>query len=243
MEEIAICFITHNNFFETKYFVQNLLYKTKHKYRLHILDNCSDDERVVKYLEQVAEDTKGYFYHADDHLSHSECLNRLLGSVYQEYCTILPLGAMINENWLIDLKTQYSTLNNSGVLSIRNGSELLALSPQLHNTLENGESELKNVYVTQYFTVEGVLFFRKNITLTIGPFETDNLEGFEEKEFTLRAYLNGYINHYISRQVYYQLPITDEVLKPKISVENEKNYKKHIDNFIKTKHKKQNVTL
>ena len=182
MEQIAICIITHNHLFETKYFVQNLLLKTKHKYRLHILDNSSDDERVVEYLEQVAEDTKGYFHHAEEVMTQGECLNHLLGSVYQEFLAFVPVNALINENWLIDLKTQYSTLNNSGVLAIRNGDEELALSPQLHNTLNGHESELLNVLTTKYYTVDNLIFFRKDLTLTLGPFETDKLEAFEKKE-------------------------------------------------------------
>ena len=242
MQEIAICIITHNNFFETQYFIQNLLFKTKHKYALHILDNASSDLRVVDYLEKVCEDTKGYFYHAEQPLNIGECHNHLLGSVYQDFNVFIPVHALINENWLIDLVTQYSTLNNPGVLSIRNGSESLSLSPQLHHSLNSGESELKNVLTSEYYTIEGIMFFKKALTLTIGPFECDKLEGFEQKEFTLRTYLNGYINHYISRQIYYKLPIKDKVLFPIKTEQTEKRYKKHIDKFIKNKHK-ENVLL
>ena len=237
MQELAICIISHNHFFETQYFLQNLLFKTSHKYRLHILDNASSDMRVVEYLEQVCSDTKGYFHHAENEMNVGECLNHLLGSVYQDYCVFVPMNALINENWIIDIIAQYSILNNPGVLSIRNGSENLAFSPQLHNTLNGGESELKNVLTSEYYTVEGVMFFKKDLILTIGPFECEKLDGFEQKEFTLRAYLNGYTNHYISRQVYFKLPITDNVVFPLKTEENEKYYKKHIDKFIRKKHK------
>ena len=129
---------------------------------MHILDNASSDTRVVEYLEKVCEDTKGYFYHAENTMNVGECLNHLLGSVHQEYCAFVPVDALVNQNWLIDLLTQYSILNNSGVLSIRNGSEKLALSPQLHKKAVYGEeAELKNVLTNEYYTVEGSAIFQK----------------------------------------------------------------------------------
>ena len=104
MKQVSICIITNNNFLRTKYFVQNLLFKTSHKYKLHILDNNSSSIELKKYINEVTIDTGGVFINSQEDLSISECYNKLLNTVENNFCVFVPITALVTKNWAKNLK-------------------------------------------------------------------------------------------------------------------------------------------
>lgn len=240
-DEIAICLITNNLYFETRYCIENLISKTQCKMRFYVLDNASSDKNIIEYCKTLCEQTGGYFHQEYSEVSVSKAMNLLLKRVSEKFCVLFPVNCFVHNHWLEDLIHFKKTIHNSGCISIRNGFEKVEFMPVLHHSPVLPEDELLNVYVTENNSVEGLMMFEKStIDEKVGFFDEQLTEkGCEHLEFCFRFTLNGFQNFYIRKQTLIKLPLPNDVLFPKRNehaiFELKQAVKFMLDNQIKRK--------
>lgn len=234
--EIIVCLITHNNYYQTRYCIENLTQKTSHKFRLHILDNNSDDKKLLSYLEQVTKDIKkGFLIKQNQKLPLSECYNILLTTCDKNICVLFPVNCIVDNYWLEDLVTSLDTIQNCGCACIRPVGSKIEFSPVLTKSLFDKEDSLENVLVTNDQT-NTVIAIKQEIVQQVGMIDKDlNAPGFELPEFALRVKVNGFNNYFIRKQSVFKLDIKDEVLFPKITKDSIKNFKETVNLMFKYK--------
>ena len=234
--ETVICLITNNNYFETRYCIENLMSKTSLPFRLHIVDNNSSDVRLTNYLNKITKDiSKGFLYKQNKQISLSECNNLLLTTAGENNCVLFPINCIVDNNWLEDLSTSLQMIKNVGCACLRPTNAKIEFSPVLKESLYAGEDVLENVMQTNE-KVSTVLAFKPEILKVAGVFDVNlNAHGFELSEFCLRVRVNGYSNYYIRKQTVYKMPIKNEILFPKIVEENIVKFKETVNLMFKYK--------
>jgi GT2 family glycosyltransferase len=171
MDDVAICIVTHNDFFVTKLTIERLLKKTGIKPRLYLVDNGSTDQRVIDFCAEICKQNAGYFKILKEQKGYSQALNEVLRIVYQKYCVVFPINAFVHENWLEDLIENMKSIPTVGISSIRHGGEKTHFMPLIHLCDSKPEDELRNVLITENNSVEGILCFDRNKCDTIGFFD------------------------------------------------------------------------
>jgi len=235
MKEIAICLIIHNDYYATRYCIENLMSKTNHKFRFQIVDNASTDENVIEYIKTLAEKEKGHLHRFSEQKSLTECYNYLLQTVYQEYCIIFPLNCIVGFNWLEDLITSAEKIENFGCVCIRPIGMEIQFLPVLHTSILEPEDYLENVIETRD-AINTVVLFKKELTSIVGNFDVHlQSPGFELSEFCFRIKVNGFQNYYIRKQMLYKMRINNEVLFPKMNKDNIAQFKEAIEIMFKVK--------
>ena len=234
MDEVGICIVTHNDYFMSKLVIDRLLEKTSLKPRLYIVDNGSSDQRTVNYCAEVCSKNAGYFRILKQGKKYTEALNELLRIVHQKYCVIFPINAIVYQNWLEDLIYYIKAYESVGVTSIRSGSENVHFMPLLHKSSSKPEDELRNIFITENNTVEGILCFDRSKFDEVGFFD-EKLQhrGFEQHEFCFRIASLGMNNIYIRKQTYVKIPLENEVLFPKKTKEGMDEFKMNVEWMIK----------
>jgi len=236
MKQVSICIITCNNFLRTKYFVQNLLFKTSHKYKLHILDNNSSSTELKKYINEVTIDTGGVFINSQQDLSISECYNKLLNTVENKFCVFVPITALVTKNWLIGLVTSFKEVPNSGIVGIRSGlMSNVIFTPQLHET--NNASKLLNVMTECTEWISGIAFFETEHVKKHDFIEEDMVEGYEIEYMCYKLKLEGKISYYVRNQFAFNQKIESEKILPNKSLEKQKLLYEKLDKMIKNNYK------
>lgn len=233
-EEIAICLVTHNNYWITRYAIENLLSKTRCKTRLYIVDNGSDDSKIIDYCKSICDTTGGYFRQLPEKVSYSVAINNMIRIVYQKYCVLFPINSLVHKDWLEDLYHYHQIIDNPGCLAIRNGFEKLIFMPILHKCDSLPEDELRNILISENNVVEGLFMFEREKLTEIGFFD-ENLKhkGYEQSDFCFRFSATGLNNIYIRNQSLIKLHLQDDVLFPKRTKDGMNELKEQIDWMIK----------
>jgi len=234
--ETVICLITYNNYYETRYCIENLIAKTSLPFRLHIVDNNSSDARLTKFLQKITKDiSKGFLYKQDKQISLAECYNLLLTTAGNNNCVLFPVNCIVYYNWLEDLNTSLEMIKDCGCACIRPTNTKIEFSAVLKHSLFDGEDIIENVLHTNE-KVSTVIAFKPDILKAAGVFDVNlNANGFELSEFCLRVRVNGYNNYYIRKQAVYKMPFKNEVLFPKITDESILKFKETVNLMFKHK--------
>jgi glycosyltransferase involved in cell wall biosynthesis len=232
-ESIAVCIVVNDLYFESRYVVENLINKTKLKFKLYVLDNASSDERVKEYYSKLCEKKKWLYQSSESKLNYSKALNTLLKLVTEDYIALIPVNCLLNSNWLEDLLSNIKTVDSSGLISIKNSIDKLFLVPVLHHSPKSYEDKLKNVYVSETNAVEGVLFFNKNICFEKVGFFNEKFEnnGYEQIEFSYRFTKQGFNNIYIRKQSLIKLNLQNQIIFPKKTKDGFLELKEEIKNM------------
>ena len=234
MDEVGICVVIHNNYFTTRYNLENLLRKTKVKTRLYIVDLSSEEKHLSEFCKQLCSTTGGYYKLIDQKKKYSEALNDLLRIVTQKHVVIFPVNGLVHQNWLEDLLYYQKMIPSIGITSIRSSMENLNWIPLIHSDESKPEDELRNVLITENNSTEGILCFQTDKLLRIGYFD-EKLQhsGFEQAEFSFRMASIGLNNIYIRKQTYIRTALYDDILFPKKSKLAMDEFKMNIDWMIK----------
>jgi hypothetical protein len=128
--EVAIFMVTNNNFFETKYCIENLIQKTNFAFRLYILNFNTTDKEFISFLNHLPETVNCFVTHLTK-TTMAETYNKMLDMVYQKYIVFMPYNALVNDNWIVDLIHSYNCIENSGCISIKSSTENLYLTSVL----------------------------------------------------------------------------------------------------------------
>lgn len=234
VKPIAVCILTNNLYFETRYVIENLIAKTKCKIRLYIFDNASTDQRIIEYCHNLCKETKGYFKALPKVESISEATNKMIKIIDQENCVLFPVNCLVNNNWLEDLLFYSKNIDNLGCISIRNTFEKVHLMPILHKTTSKPEDELKNIYITENNSVEGLMFFKRSIIDQIGLMdERLQYPGCDYLELCFRFSAHGYHNIYIRNQTLIKLNLDNQIIFPTKTKESVEELKQQIEIMYK----------
>lgn len=236
MDEIGVCIVVNELYYQVRYCIENLVSKTKCNIRLHILDNGSKDERTIDYLDTVCKEKKWFLKRLDKPVSFQDANNLIIQHSYQKYVCMFPVNVFVNKNWCEDLYNEYIISDIPGVLGIRDGFEKVSLVPVIHKC-EAKDDYFKNVWFSDNNTIKGILFFSRERLNQTGVFDTRFIApGYEVDEFTFRFSANGYNNYYITNQTCTKVSLNNEILFPSKTIEGNKVFKAEIDTMVKTKH-------
>jgi hypothetical protein len=216
-ESIAVCVVVNDMYFESRYAVENLINKTKLKFKLYVLDNASSDQRIKEFYSKFCEKKKWSYQLTESKLNYSQATNTLLKSVTEDYIALVPINCLVHTNWLEDLLSNIKIVDSPGLISIKHSTDKLFLVPVLHHSPKSYEDKLENVYVSETNAVEGLLFFNRNVCLQKVGFFNEKFEntGYEQIEFSYRFSKQGMNNIYIRKQSLIKLPLQNDVLFPK----------------------------
>lgn len=236
MEQIAVCMVVNDLFYETKYCIESLCATTSCDLRLHILDNGSEDEKLIAYLKEVCAENKWFLKRVENPVPVAEAWNLIIQHSYQNWVCIFPMNILVRENWAEDLMAEYLSSEKAGVISIRNGTEKLSLIPVIHKC-ETKDDYFKNVWFNDNNFVEGIQFFHRDRMKPVGVFDTSlNAVGYEQFEWSFRFHANGFTNYYIPEQSCVKLDMENDVLFPKKNTKGAENLKSAIEIMFKTRH-------
>jgi hypothetical protein len=226
MKKIAICIVSKGNLEMLKFCVENSLQKTS--IYANYFFNC--DDVTLDYCNSIAKKTEGSVIKYDDSLAKS--YNQLLLND-ADYYVIFPINIIVNNFWLEDLINTYESVENCGVLSIKNSFEKLETTTILHKTISSSEDILKIVYKQENNFIDGILFFHKSILENVGKFDLNCQEAFFKNNFSWRSGMMNYQNFYIKEQQLIELPLIDEKLNPVKTYDALRCFKKEIEHMFK----------
>ena len=119
----------------------------------------------------------------------SECCNQLLRIASGKFICVFYEYGYLEDHWLSMLIDYHKSIPKSGVLGINNFS-LMDTSYEM-----NEQYDLVEVYRNEENIVHGIIFFDKDVLVTIGGFKPHlNLE-YLQWDFCNRLSLHGYINY------------------------------------------------
>lgn len=216
-KSIAVCIVTNNLYFETKYAIENLLSKTKLNVKLYIVDNASANPQTIELGREMCKKTKGNFFTLEQPQKMVCALNILLRHVKEKQIVIFPVNHFVHTNWLEDLIHYESKIVNVGALGIRNQHSNINFIPILHENVVELEDKLEHAWLNPSNTVEGLFLINKSILEKVGVLdETFKNTGLEFGEWMFRISATGYQNVYIRNQFAIKLDhIDNEVIFPK----------------------------
>ena len=233
-KSIAICVVTNNSYWESRYCIENLLAKTKLRFRLYVVDNGSKDTRIKDYCRKLCIDHKGYFKELPEVVSLSVAWNHAMKIVGEDKCVLFPLNCLVNHNWLEDLYYYHEVIQNVGCIGIRNGFEKLHFMPLVHSNINSQEDPLENVFISSNNSIEGVMMFDPKILLETGYLDTQlHFTGCEFLEWVFRVSALGVQNIYIRNQTLIHLHLRNEILFPKKSKDAIEELRINIEAMVK----------
>jgi hypothetical protein len=238
IKKIAVCIIANDNYWQTRYCIENLLENTTFSPKLYILNNGSTDKRLVDYCESLCYEIYGVHIVEQTPISLPSAKNKLLKMVEEEYICLMPPTLLVEKWWLEQLYCAYENSHSAGMLSIRSGKEKLVIAPYLHKSATD-DDYLENGWFQENNSVEGIMFFNKNIINEIGYFDEElDAVGVEDMDYTFRVSASGYKNFYIAKQSVVKIPTENKILFPQISVEALRTLRKNIEEMTKSKNYK-----
>lgn len=223
--EVAICIVANSSFYETVYAIENLVANTKVPFKLYIYNL---NPRLKTYFELLIShvcDCEIIDYTSDnENVTLGMIYNNFLEAASEKYGVIFPTNAVVNKNWLMELKYAYENYENSGCISIKQNVADLKLSALLFT---GEEDEMKTVYVNRnnYFTDFVFFQFHKCVANGIGHFHISGLHGLEIAEWSFRWFASGMNNYFIKYQNAIRLKVTDNFLYPEIDKKTVSNFK------------------
>jgi len=230
---VGLCLVVNNSYYETRYCIENLLAKTKYKFRFYIIDNGSTDGRIIEYCRKLCSESGGYFKSIEQK-SVSVAFNTALRIVGEDYSVVFPVNLLVNKNWLEDLIHDAQKINNSGALSIRTGFEKVSFVPLLHKSETEPEDTLLNIHLNENNIVDGLMCFKTEILKETGYFDEHIVNsGYELIELCFRIGAHGFHNFYIRNQNLIKLHLANEVLFPPRLKNGVEELKVHINAMYK----------
>lgn len=229
MNSLAVFIVVNNFYQQTKFCIENLCKKTNIDLKLHILDNGSKDKRVTEYLEKLCLEKKWKLTKKEQPVKLSEAYNTIMQSIDSKFYCVFPLNVIVNKNWAERLIFEYQNCQEAGVISIKNGEEELKFLPILYS-----DDYVKNVWLSEDNTIEGIMFTEKEKILKVGLFDEKNkIQGFEQKDWSFRFSGNGFKNFYINQNSCIKLEYNNEILFPTKNKDSQKNFKEEIERMVK----------
>lgn len=234
MTEIGIYLVVNDLYYQTKYCIENLTSKTERNIRLHILDNGSQDERVINYLKEISKNNTCFVKRLDYPVSLSEAYNTIIQYSYQELFCLFPVNVLVNEFWCEELISEYTQAENPGIIGIRNGFESLKLSTIIYKS-NDPEGYLKNVWISENNNVDGLMFMSREKFNKIGNFNTKlDAPGYESAELCFRFLAHGMTNFYIQKHTCSRANLDNTYLFPTKTYDGAKKLKQQIEVISKT---------
>lgn len=238
MQNISINIVVTDNYWESRYCIENLLSKTTLKPKIYIIDNGSKDDRVEKWSIEFCKEHKGYFKRLTETVSLEKEYNAFLKAMtllpsLEDYICLLPCNLLVHQNWLESLYSSYTSCEDTGIVSIRTGEEKIALAPILHKAVK-GEDYLDNVWLSDNNSVEGLLFFKSDLLNKIGYFDENlNAIGFNVADFCFRASATGHKNFYTTKQTCVKTQIENELLFPAKTEDSYNVFKNEVERMVR----------
>ena len=241
MKTVAICISVKDNFWATRYVIENAMSKVNKegiKADLFIFSNGNNDQRISDYFTNS--DSVLYYFANEDTCKMTTSYNDLFKAVQEkghEYICILPSDTLVNESWLDDLIYFSDSITDSGIVGIRKGGENVHLSPLLNH------DHLINVWVAEGNFVSGVCLFKTELLELVGGFD-DSLKagGFESDQFCFRVSSSGKRNFYIPKQDSVKTYEINELYNPKRTKENYSIFASNIQEMFLSKNFKKSLT-
>jgi hypothetical protein len=213
---VTICLITHDNYWLSRYSIENLLQKAEiADMELFIVDNGSTDQRIIDYGKKVAT------YHIEQETisSNAFCYNEMFKKIESEWICIFPVGVMVNENWLFDLMAAAEQVENAGVAAIHAYGRKGSLHPLLTNS-----DEMRHVWSTIEGDISGVLLFNKSIIKGIGGFDLGlSKDSLAQRQFAFRVQRAGRHTFFIHEQSATDMMNRDGLINPEDILSYETN--------------------
>ena len=230
--KIAVCIVALNNYYQTRYCIENLFDKAKMPLSLYLFTNSATDLRLLDYCINLCRDTGHTHIHKSHILTRAGGKNTMLKEVKEEYICIFPADYLVSNDWEQELYYNAVNIDNAGVLSIRNGKENLVLTSFLHRS-ESGEDYMDNAWLpADKGYINGLMFFNKKVVDEIGYFDEDmSMYGFDEDDFIVRANAVGFNNFYIRKQTAIKVCKQEAVKKTQ---ETYKIFKDNVNTMFKT---------
>ena len=230
--EVGIFMVTNDNFFETKYCIENLIQKTKSPFRLYILNFNTSDKEFISFLNHLPLIANCFITHLT-RTTMAQAYNKMLDMAYQKYIVFMPYNALVNDNWIIDLIHSYNCIENSGCISIKYTTENLYLTSVLFSTMASSKDQMRTVYANKTNTIKDFIFFGKDRLSKVGKISNvDDLNGLELSEFSFRFLGHGYINYYLKYQSCVRLKVKDELVFPEITEISKTKFKQQIQIMV-----------
>ena len=192
-KKVSICMLTLDRYFMTKYAFERMVtfIDDSIEVQLLVLDNGSQDKRVVDYFKAVAD----VHIQETENIGVAKGLNKLLKQCTGDYICIAGNDICLSENWLTDLIYYNDIIIDTGFASIYRDGVKGHFLPRLtkHDTMANiWETDGNN---------ESVKLFKKEVLDVVGGFdETLSLYGHETNQFALRLSMLGKTNYFIPDQ-------------------------------------------
>ena len=235
MKTVAISISVKDNFWATRYVIENAMSKVNKegiKADLFIFDNGRKDNKFSETFDDV-------HFRTTNTVSITESYNKLFKRVQEkgyEYICILPSDTLVNGSWLDDLIYFSDSITDSGIVGIRKGGENVHLSPLLNH------DHLINVWVADGNFVSGVCLFKTELLELVGGYnENLKAEGFEHDEFCFRVSSSGKRNFYAPKQDSIKTYEINNLYNPKRTKKNYAIFAKAIQEMFLSKQFKVNT--
>lgn len=218
-DAVAICIVINENFKQSIFALENLIAKTTHPIYLYIFNF---NAKAVSYLNyMISHVCKYHIFHYEDEdplkVSLGTIYNKFISKATEKYGVFFPTNAIVNENWLTELKFNYEAFDKSGCISIKENITDLKLSSLLFQ-IGVTEDELKTVYVDTKNFFKDFLFVELSKAKEVGEFqENKNIRGLELAEWSFRFFAYGYNNYYLKYENAIRLKVEDKLLYPPMS--------------------------
>lgn len=228
-DDVALCIVAHNSPKEFKLFTWMLDKATTYPCKYYILDNGSDSESTIQECQNLWTNNKGIYDRVQSPIRVSECYNRLLNAVEQEYCVFVPINNILSDGWVQEILHRIKSIDMAGAVSIKSQNDNLIISGCL------SDEKIKLCYRQKDNNVKGMLFGKTELLKDIGGFDTESdIDGFEFEEISHRLMLSGRQNFYCHSAKRIEMPIENEILFPKTTEERLSNYRKKLQINFKT---------
>lgn len=154
---VSICLLVKDNYWLTRYSIENMLKNSNGvEVELLVLDNGSQDKRIIGFLESLIESkiysnlmTVGVIEEPSD--IGREGYKKLFNEIKGDYLCCFDDNILVNENWLVDLVYYHYNVQGCGYASIfSNGDKgmftaILSTGDEFINVWQNKQNEVNGV--------------------------------------------------------------------------------------------------
>jgi hypothetical protein len=227
--DIGICMVvTPNNYYQTRYVIENLIVKTNITGGIYIYLVGSDDSdcRLLDYLKSNQEVKKLIVTYDNKNLASLK--NKLIERVTEKYICFFPANLIVNIYWAETLIENYHNFVDAGVVGIRNDSDNLFFKPLLRHHATK-EDYLENVLSNDTDSVEGLIFFQRDLFQGEQPYDIDleaplEAPGYSDMQLSYLVKNKGFNNFYCKEQIALKIDVKDDFLYPSKTKEGLNNF-------------------
>mgnify|MGYP001189117353 CR=1 FL=1 len=223
-KKIKVCYIWSQDDKVSSFCFKNMIQNNSHPVKYIVYSDSDlnilkefDNVEVKKTKDSLAETYNDFFKQIAD----------------ADYAAIVPFNAVLNKNWLLDLKLNYLNFTNSGCISIKDSSFNLLLTSKL-----DVNDELRTIYTLKNNLIKNLYFFSTEKAKEVGFIDADiDLKGLELIEWAFRFNIKGYENFYLKYSNCIFINSIDSFLLPEITTNARENFKKIINKKITSNNK------